>query len=562
MSKTGVKYFIEQCKVNDLKNVVISPGSRNAPLTVAFSDDDFFNCISVPDERSAAFIALGMAEQLNEPVAVLCTSGSALLNYAPAVSEAFYRSIPLVVISADRPNMWVDQGDGQTIRQTGALDNHLRFQTELKEHLKDQNDVWELCRKTDEALQIAKQGNKGPVHINFPFTEPLYDAHEVEYDLQKNIQFVAPKTSFSAHQLAHFKDIWESAEKRMIIVGQMPVNPKLQAQLVDLATDSSTIVLVENTSNCTHRSFVQCIDRTLNSISSEEEKDFAPDLLITIGGAVVSKRIKAFIRRNKVNHHWRINEQFNFMDTYQKLTASFPMAAENFFDEMPLVKWTRNINNFGGKWKQLDLQVVAKHDAYFMDAPYADMSVFEILLDYIPENSVLHFANSSVIRYAQLFDSIPSIERYCNRGTSGIDGSTSTAVGAALARPDKLHTLITGDISFFYDSNALWNNILPSNLRVFLINNEGGGIFKIIPGPATTSALDEFFTTRHNTSAEHLCKAYDVNYFQADDLQKIDVQMEDFYSKLERPAIMEIFTPYQENDKVLKSYFDFVRVTK
>ncbi|SFT55593.1 2-succinyl-5-enolpyruvyl-6-hydroxy-3-cyclohexene-1-carboxylate synthase [Lishizhenia tianjinensis] len=560
MSKTGVKYFVEQCKLNNLRNVVISPGSRNAPLTIAFSSDDFFKCISIPDERSAAFVALGMAEQLQEPVAVLCTSGSALLNYAPAVSEAFYRSIPLVVISADRPNMWVDQGDGQTIRQTNALANHVRFETELKEHLRDDNEVWELCRKTDHAFQVATQAAKGPVHINFPFTEPLYDSSEVAYTPQKHLNLVAPKMTFDAHQLEHFQNIWDKTQKRMIIVGQMPVNPKVQAQLVDLATDTSTVVLVENTSNCTHRSFIQCIDRTLNSISAEQEEDFAPDLLITIGGAVVSKRIKAFIRRNKIQHHWKVSEDFNFMDTYQKLTASFPMKAEQFFEEMPLTKWSRNSNNYGGKWKQLDLQIQAQHDAYFYDAPYADMSVFEMLLDYIPENSVLHFSNSSVIRYAQLFDAIPSIERYCNRGTSGIDGSTSTAVGAALARPDKLHTLITGDISFFYDSNALWNKVLPSNLRIFLINNEGGGIFKIIPGPGTTQALDEFFTTRHQTKAEHLCKAYEVNYFKADNLQAIDGQMEDFYAKLERPAIMEIFTPYEENDKVLKAYFDFVKV--
>lgn len=560
MSKIGVKYFVEQCKLNKLRNVVISPGSRNAPLTIAFSGDSFFKCISIPDERSAAFVALGMAEQLNEPVAVLCTSGSALLNYAPAVSEAFYRSIPLVVISADRPHMWIDQGDGQTIRQTNALAPHINFETSLNEHPKDDNEIWELCRKTDEAFQVATLSNKGPVHINFPFTEPLYTVEDLAYTPQKQLKYIAPKASFSADQLAEFKEEWEGAQKRMIIVGQMPPNPKLQAQLVDLATDTSTIVLVENTSNCTHRSFVQCIDRTLNSIAPEEEVEFVPDLLITIGGAVVSKRIKAFIRRNSIQKHWRVNEQFTFMDTYQKLSASFPVKAEEFFEAMPLVKWSRNATNFGGKWKQLDLQIQAKHDAYFYEAPYADMAVFEMLLDYIPENSVVHFSNSSVIRYAQLFDAIPSIERYCNRGTSGIDGSTSTAVGAALARPDKLHTLITGDISFFYDSNALWNKVLPSNLRIFLINNEGGGIFRIIPGPSSTEALDEFFTTRHSTKAEHLCKAYDVNYFGAKDLGEIDQQMEDFYAKLERPAIMEIFTPYEENDKALKAYFDFIKV--
>lgn len=562
MVKTGVAYFIEQVKKNGLQHIVISPGSRNAPLTIAFTKDSFFTCYSVADERSAGFFAMGMAQQLNQPVAVLCTSGSAVLNYAPAVSEAFYQEIPLIVISADRPSMWTDQGDGQTIRQVGALSNHVHFETELNENVTTEDEIWELTRKIDQGLQTAMVYKKGPVHFNFPFSEPLYNNEVVATKSIKNIEFVALKKHFDAHQLEFLSDQWNRAEKRMIIVGQHELNLKLQQALIDLAEDQSVTVLVENTSNCTHRTFIQCIDRTLNSIDTEKEKDFSPDLLITLGGAIVSKRIKAFLRRNKPKQHWRIGKQFLFTDTYQSMTHSIDMDALNFLTQINFPALNRNVSNYGGKWKQLDLLIKEKHQQFFMNPTYADLSVFEVILDFIPENSQLHMANSSVIRYCQLFDNVASIKRYCNRGTSGIDGSTSTAVGAAVAKPNELITFITGDISFFYDSNALWNKHLKENLKIILINNSGGGIFKIIPGPSTTNTIDDYFTTKQDLQAEKICQTFGVNYLKASSLEEISSQMETFYSIPEngKPMLLEVFTPYDLNDKELKRYFDEVKV--
>ena len=563
MAKTGVAYFIQQVKKNGLQHVVISPGSRNAPLTVAFTEDDSFTCYSIADERSAAFFAMGIAQQKNKPVAVLCTSGSALLNYAPAVSEAFYQEIPLVVISADRPSMWTDQGDGQTVRQNGALANHVHFETELNENASSDDEVWELNRKIDQGFQTATVLKKGPIHFNFPFTEPLYDKKEIQLNPTKHIALFDLEKNFNANQLEILCNEWNTSSKRMIIVGQNALSLPLQQALIDLAEDQSVAVLVENTSNCTHRTFTQCIDRSLNSISKEKEVDFAPDILITIGGAIVSKRIKKFIRRNKPKHHWRVGKQFPFMDTYQSLTRSFEMDAINFFEQLNFPNLETNISNYGGKWKQLDLIIQEKHTQFFQDPVYSDLSVFEMVLDFIPENSQLHMANSSVIRYCQLFDNVASINRYCNRGTSGIDGSTSTAVGAATAKPNELITFITGDISFYYDSNALWNNYLKENLKIILINNSGGGIFKIIEGPATTNALDKYFTTKQERNAEDLCKAFDVNYLKANSLVEIENQMETFYSKPEnnRPMLLEIFTPYDLNDQELQRYFEHTRVS-
>lgn len=564
-AKKGVQQLLNQLKKHDLAHVVISPGSRNAPLTLSFDATDDFQTYNIPDERSAAFYALGMADKLQKPVAVLCTSGSALLNYAPAVSEAFYRGVPLVVISADRPEEWTDQGDGQTIRQKNALENHVLGFAQLKENPTNKNELWFNSREIDTLLNKAKVEG-GPVHFNFPFDEPLYETVEESGKITNDaavIEWIKGDLKLDDSTELKLQSIWNDSPKKMIICGQLPQNPRLLKVLSELSKDSAVSVLVENTSNLMANGFVHCIDRTLNSIPSANESDFAPDLLITLGGAVVSKKIKAFLRRNTPKHHWKIGNAFPFMDTYQSLSHSIPMQPENFIQA--LQHWNINLHTsrFGEQWKQLDYLIEDAHFNYLENAEYADLSVFNLLLDAIPENSSLHLANSSVVRYAQLFNPIKSINYYCNRGTSGIDGSTSTAMGAALVDSNNLHTFISGDISFFYDSNAFWNHHIPANFRMFVINNGGGGIFKIIPGPSSTKAYDQHFVAKQNFSAAHICEAFDINYKKADSLADIEAQLDDFYSHQpnNRPVVMEIFTPHDLNDQVLKDYFSKIKVT-
>lgn len=557
--KYGVQQLKEQCFLNGLHTIVFSPGSRNAPLVVAFSQDERFSCYVIPDERSAAFYALGMAEQLQKPVAVACTSGSALLNYYPAVSEAFYRNIPLVVISADRPDVWTDMGDGQTIRQKGVFSNHIIDQTSLIESPKSEDEKWFNQREIDRALQRSK---KGPVHINFPFNEPLYNSSTDQLTSQTHTELFEPDYKLSSQHISKLSEIWNSAERKLIICGQMSKNGYLQEQLKQLAKDSSVAILVENTSNLSDRSFIHCIDRTINSITVDLPELFQPDLLITVGGAVISKKIKSYLRSYKPKNHWKIGADFQFMDTYQSLTSSIPISPNTFFSTVLEGDFKFGLSRYGEQWKQLDYLVQEKHIEYFNAIDYSDLSVFQLILDAIPEKSQLHFGNSSVIRYAQLFDPIQSIVHKCNRGTSGIDGSTSTALGNCLADPDHLHTFISGDISFFYDSNAFWNHHLPSNFRMFVINNGGGGIFNIIPGPEKSEVKDKFFVTNQSFSAKSICEAFNVNYMSAHSMDEIDEQLNSFFEiqSNERPVLMEIFTPRDVNDKVLKDYFEKTKV--
>lgn len=563
-TKEGVQQLAEAFYKKGIRHIVFSPGSRNAPLVVTFANDNRFSCYVIPDERSAAFFAMGMSEQLRKPVAVMCTSGSALLNYYPAVAEAYYRNIPLLVVSADRPKEWIDQGDGQTIRQEKALENHIVGATTLFESPQSEDQKWYNQRSLDEVLSTASSASGGPVHINFPFTEPLYNLMEKKTDDERRTtQLMNLDPQLSSRQIEELKEIWQASNKKLILCGQLPKNGYLNEQLKRLAEDKSVAVVVENTSNLSDKSFVHCIDRTISSFVEDNPELYQPDLLITIGGAVISKKIKSYLRKYKPKHHWKVGREFPFMDTYQALTHSIPMNENSFFDVLINEKFDGFTSRYGEQWKQLDYLAKFKHQDFLETVPYSDLSVFNLILDAVPDNSDLHIGNSSVIRYTQLFDPIHSVSYFCNRGTSGIDGSTSTALGnAVVGGVEKVHTLITGDISFFYDSNAFWNHYLPTNFRIFLINNGGGGIFDIIPGPRSTPNAEDYFVTKHSFSAKSICEAFSVNYFSAKSMEEMDQQLDEFYDVLpnNRPAVMEIFTNSEESSKILADYFKAVKV--
>lgn len=554
-AKPEVQLLLDACLKGGVTHVVLSPGSRNAPLSIAFDEHPDFVTIVIPDERAAAFYALGMAQQLNRPVAISCTSGSAPLNYFPAIAEAYYQGVPLVVLTADRPTEWVDQGDGQTIVQAGVFGSHVLKFAQLNPFHTDQQ-RWLFERLCAETIQAANGRRKGPVHLNIPFSEPLYTTSDVPETVRQWIKMSDEKVVLSERDRLEITRIWNKSTKRMVVCGQMPENPALQKMLSELADDQSVAVLVEHTSNLVHSKFVQCIDRSLNQIN-DNDSNFQPEVLVVIGGAIVSKRIKAFLRKSPGLQVIRVGTDFPFMDTFQGLQFTTSAAAE----EVVQLISERNtdlpaISQFGTKWKQLDYLSGIKHEEVLVKTPFSDLKAMEIMLDSVPENAHLHLANSSIIRYALLFDPIKSIQYWCNRGTSGIDGSSSTACGAALIANQQWHVLITGDMSFFYDSNAFWSQHKPANLRIFVLNNGGGDIFNIIPGPDTTDQKDKYFVAKQAFSAEYICKAYGLDYFRADSVESIDVQLEAFFAVGEVPKLMEIHTATIENSAVLKNYFN------
>lgn len=536
---------IEICRLKGIQHIVISPGSRNAPLTIGFSNNEAFQCYSIVDERCAAFFALGIAQQIKQPVAVVCTSGSASLNYYPAIAEAFYSQIPLVVISADRPKNKIDIGDGQTIRQENVFANHILYNANLTEEASIEND-----NLIDEAISVSKL-NKGPVHINVPFEEPLYDTQDfcsVKPNINSN-EYIKDNLELSYE----IYDFWNHAEKKLILVGELFPNSIEEKVIQKLALDPSVVVFTEKTSNLHHESFISNIDTIITPFTEEDFKALQPDLLVTFGGMIVSKRIKAFLRKYQPKNHWHIDE-LRAYDTFGCLTKHFVCNPNDFLSKYTSNTAYRNDSFYKVRINEIQLKRAQKQKEFVETVPYSDFKVFDAITKSLPKNIQLQVSNSSAIRYLQLVELDNSIEVFCNRGTSGIDGSTTTAIGAALVNA-KPTVLITGDISFFYDSNALWNNYIPKNFKIILVNNGGGGIFRILPGHKETETFTKYFETSHNLNASNLCKMFDFDYLSVENEDELNVNLNEFFTRDEKPILLEIFTPEKENDKILKDYF-------
>lgn len=537
--------IIEICRAKGIQNIVISPGSRNAPLTIGFANHPDFNCYSIADERCAAFFAVGMAQQIKKPVAVVCTSGSALLNYYPAFAEAFYSQIPFIVISADRPQSKIDIGDGQTIRQENVFSNHSLFNANLTENASDENDLL-----INEAINTAF-AKKGPVHINAPFEEPLYETVS-ELSVDSKVISATTHDYILDESLSQFASIWNHSKKKLILVGVNEPNAVEQKFLDTLANDPSVVVMIETTSNLHHPKFINTIDTIITPFTHDDFVDFQPEILVTFGGMIVSKRVKSFLRKYQPKHHWHVDD-LRAYDTFGCLTKHFVAKPNVFFQSFFTLTETveSDYNQFAQNIKLLRQQ---KSSEYLAKIPFSDLKVFEILLPKLNTNSQLQISNSSAIRYAQLFDIEKSIEVFSNRGTSGIDGSTSTAIGAAVGN-NKQTTLITGDIGFLYDSNALWNNYVPKNFKIILINNGGGGIFRILPGHDETPVFNTFFETSHCLTAEHLAKMYGFEYLTVSTETTLEISLTTLFSNNEKPTLLEVFTPTLENDSILLQYF-------
>ena len=549
-TKIGSQILVQLCLDKGIDHIVISPGSRNAPLSIGFAEHPKFNCFSIVDERCAAFFALGMAQQLKKPIAVVCTSGSALLNYYPAVAEAFYSDIPLVIISADRPADFIDIGDGQTIRQQNVFENHILYSANCIE-----GEDFQIKNETEIniALNTAIELN-GPVHINIPFSEPLYQTTENQLVWPQNVK-PRSKENTLEEDLTPFIEQWNNSQRKMILVGTLAPNSVEQRFVEQLANDESVLVLTETTSNLHNENFISCIDQLITPLKEEDFKKLRPDILLTFGGMVVSKRIKAFLRSFPPKAHWHVDVKKAY-NTFFVLKHHFKIPINNFFVEfLPKTKAVKS--DYQNQWLTVKHHRLQLHEMYEKEIPYSDFMVFSEIFTQLPQNLQLQLSNSATIRYAQLFEIHATTEVFCNRGTSGIDGSTSTAVGASYA--SNLPTVfITGDLSFFYDSNALWNNYIPKDFKIIIVNNGGGGIFRILPGEKDSEFFDTYFETRHNLSAKQLSEMYGFKYETVGKKEELKESVKNFFNEKTGPALLEIFTPSKVNDKVLLDYFKYI----
>ncbi len=537
-----------------VRHVVISPGSRNAPLTLGFNHNPFFKCYSIVDERCAAHVALGMAQRLREPVAVLCTSGSALLNYYPAVAEAYYSEIPLIILSADRPPHKVDIGDGQTIRQRNVYRDHILYEATLN-MVVDITDVKALRNNQQiisESVRKCKQ-EQGPVHLNVPFEEPLYNMVD-----RAQVSYLTPEHELeqSSPDFSDLNEAWSKANRKLVLISTADPDDITKEQVEALIKDPTVLIMTEVSGNLVHDRVIWGIDSLIAPIEKNENmlERWRPELVLSIGGMIVSKKIKQQLRAIEGLKHYHLGP-WRATDTFFCLKNSYKVHPSIWIDQLPE---PNNTSDYQESWLQHFQSCMQKKMEYLEQIPWSDFKVFSQLFKALPDNIVLQLGNSSTIRYAQLFKMNESHDIYSNRGTSGIDGSTSTAAGCAMVAGRQV-VFVTGDISFFYDSNGLWNNYLPDDFKIILINNSGGGIFRILPGHQDTDVFDTYFETQHQLTAVHLSKMFGFGYREVREESAFAKALQEFLQDNTAPQILEIFTPGPLNDRILLDYFKFLK---
>lgn len=554
--KPIVKALVDLCHLHGVEQVVISPGSRNAPLIISFAGSEKFECLSIVDERSAAYFALGLAREKNKPVAIVCTSGTAALNYAPAVAEAYYQKVPLVVITADRPKEWIDQADGQAIVQPGIFGNFVRFQCTLPLSGGHSDDEWYVNRILNEGFTKCTGVTPGPIHINVPLREPLYGKTVYNDKQARRIEVVTGNSRLSDEQVELLTQEISRYERILLLVGAQHHDPKLKTALDKLAA-KGVVILTETLSNLDGEHFIKNVDRVVSTIEEDEQLFFTPDILITLDIPVLSKMVKAMIRKRKPHIHWHFSNENHFTDTYQSLTRVIngnPACILNSVAEhMP-----QRDKRFSDTWHKRSEQSTIRHQQYFEKLDWCDLKLYHLLSKQGLPSLQLHIGNSTPVRYAQLFEWSDGLRWYANRGTSGIDGCVSTAAGAAYASEVPV-MLIVGDLSLFYDSNGLWHKYLPATFRILVVNNGGGGIFRFIPGPAETDELEDFFETRQGLSCRGIADTFGLQYLSAANEDEFTQNLNTFFAPSDKPVMMEVFTPNVESGKLLRKYFKFLK---
>jgi 2-succinyl-5-enolpyruvyl-6-hydroxy-3-cyclohexene-1-carboxylate synthase len=549
--RQGIKNIPEICVQHGVKKVVIAPGSRNAPLIFALTAQPYMECLSIADERSAAYFALGMAQQSGEAVALVCTSGTAVLNFAPAIAEAYYQNLPLLVFTADRPAEMIDQADGQTLRQSNIFGNYIKASFDLPVETLVDADLNFSDRQVSQAIDTAVTFPQGPVQINVPLREPIYTALPLNHSNPKIIKTLFSQPTINNESLKSLQNSWKTHKRKLVVFGVFPKNECLSKLAQQLANQPDVVVIAENLSNIAGDNIItqpEALFARINSLTNKEF--FAPDLLITIGHSVICKQLKIFLRNHQATEQWQIESSMPYVDTYKSLTTIIPGYATESIGKMLFGQCK---SDFSENYMSEMATVNSLHHEFCNDQPISDMVITKQLLALIPQNTTLHLANSTSVRWTQLFPARTDLTYICNRGTSGIDGSMSTAAGYAYTSGQPT-VFLTGDISFIYDSNALWNNYISNNLKIIVMNNNGGNIFRFIGDKELMQNSLDFFTTPHQVKIKSLVEAYGLNYLACDKTEDLTASIKTLLNA-PNATVLEIFTDADLNTENYKGYF-------
>ncbi|MFL0161917.1 2-succinyl-5-enolpyruvyl-6-hydroxy-3-cyclohexene-1-carboxylic-acid synthase [Aquirufa salirivi] len=552
---SGLVELIETLSQHGVEQAVICPGSRNAPIMLAISRNLAIQSFSISDERSAGFFALGLALHSKKPVILCCTSGSAALNMAPAIAEAYFQEIPLIVLTADRPAEWIGQWDGQTIYQERIFGANAKqyFSYSTQDH-ESPDEIWYRNRIANDAFWSAFSAPQGPVQINIPIKEPFYPEKGAALPIAKPIRkiqkWIAPKSLDIATKTYIQRQISISS-KIVVTVGQFQQNPAIQSAIADLMKKGIPVI-ADSIANLSGIAFDS---HDLILANTKTWECLQPDLHIHLGKSFVTKRIKQFLRSNDKKQEWQINPypQTLFSDPFKGLQHVFEFDEVDFLNELVLLNFSEKQQAYFQAWKKADEIVSTKRSTSMNE--WNELGIFQNIAQALPSsNAEIHVANSLSVRYLNWVNFVPKgIEVLANRGTSGIDGCLSTALGAAQGNPNLVISII-GDVAFHYDKNALWNAYIPNNLRIFVMNNQGGGIFRNLDGAKDLPELERFMETQQVFHAENTAKDAGINYISVKNKHELLHALSYFFLESEKAQLMEIESNSSINAAALAEY--------
>jgi 2-succinyl-5-enolpyruvyl-6-hydroxy-3-cyclohexene-1-carboxylate synthase len=580
--KQHIADLAELLKQLGVQDVIICPGSRNAPMIQVFQREPHFRCFSIVDERSAGYVALGMAIENRRPVVVVTTSGTAVLNLAPAVAEAYNQHIPLIILSGDRPAETPPQFTNQRINQQNVFGPNACGFYEFPPDFTDQAQLEEVMHEAAGVIRSGCIDRQGPVHLNLLLHEPLY--REIPRKVLTNFGFLAgvhaspglgtdtrtqapilPESGFNTSETALIRNHLAAGKKVLVLAGMAFYDKHARTTLEALCSRFQVAVIAENIANLHGHAMVSAPELVLASATADELQELKPDLVIAMGGPVVSKRTRLFVQGLESvpvvilkGTPERSMPGIGELAAGNKEETDFARSrGSNRATEHKNVRQEAG-NSYGELWTTIETRAAEKAGSFLLTAPFSNTAAISKIMKRVPANTKVHLGNSGTIRYAQLEPARPDLMFQSNRGTSGIDGSLSTAVGAAMVSENQ-HLAILGDLSFMYDSNALWNRSFPPNLQVIVLNDQGGGIFRLLDGPDKMPFFEEFSVAAHPVALEHMAKAFGMNFLYANNDYTLSKCLDTLFAGGSENLLLEVDTSASENSGIFKKFYSTIQ---
>ena len=535
----NIEMVVELLKEHNIKHLVINPGGTNIPLIKLVQNDNFFNCYSVVDERSAVYFAIGIYLQTGNPVAMICTSAQATRNYIPGLTEAFYKKVPILAITMEKHPRFKYQGYMQAPDQTSLPKDSVKKSFELP-FIRDINDVYHSHRAINEAiLELSHNGN-GPVQLCIPM-------------LDFKIADIEPKNISMKRILINDLDKINLNEKKiLIVIGEHRIFSKEEKDALDyFCKNTDTVIYTNHLSNFSNEFSIDA-NLLLSTISDEKFEKIKPDIIITIGGQTGDYPL--YLRLSKTNYseieNWLISEDGNVVDTYDKLTCIFQGKEKDFF--LNICENNIKYHKYYELWKNENEKLTRN-----IDVPFSNVSIANFLHDKLPENSIIQFSILNSLRVWNLFELNPKIECYSNVGAFGIDGGMSTLIGQSIVT-DKLSFMIIGDLAFLYDMNSLGIRHIKNNLRILIINNNGGIEFKLY-GEDKKIVDNYIAAANHFKNAKGWAETCGFKYLSAKNMDEFKENSQEFISKSDKPIIFEVFVSDLDESK---AYQEIIKINK